>query len=53
MLNDFYKYAIRTGKQAGDNSKITNHLIMHIRKTYENGGDITDAIEDQAPFNSN
>ena len=46
MLND-YKYAIRTVKQA------TNYLILHIRKTYEHGRDITDAIENQEPFNFN
>ena len=26
---------------------ITNFLILHIRKTYENGGDIADMIENQ------
>ena len=51
-LND-YKYAIRTAKQAGDYNKITNYLILHIRKTYENGRDITDMIENQEPFNFN
>ena len=50
MLND-YKYAIGTAKQAGNYNKITNYLILHIRKTYENGGDITDMIENQEPFN--
>ena len=50
MLND-YKYAIRTANQAGDYNEITNYLILHIRKTYENGGDITNAIENQEPFN--
>ena len=50
MLND-YKYAIRTAKQAGNYNKITNYLILHIRKTYKNGRDITDAIEKQEPFN--
>ena len=30
---------------------IANYLILHIRKTYENGGDITNAIEKQEPFN--
>ena len=50
MLND-YKYAVRTAKQAGDYSKITNSLILHIWKTYKNDGDITDAIENQEPFN--
>ena len=39
MLND-YKYAIGTAKQAGDYNKTTNYQILHIRKTYENGGDI-------------
>ena len=48
-LND-YKYAIRTTKQAGDYNKITNYHILHIRKTYNNGGDIN-AIENQEPFN--
>ena len=52
MLND-YKYAIGTAKQAGDYNKITNYLILHIRKTYENGRDIADAIENQEPFNFN
>ena len=50
MLND-YKYAIRTIKQAGDYNKTTNSLILHIRKTYKHSGDITDAIENQEPFN--
>ena len=49
-LND-YKYAIRTAKQAGNYNKITNYLILHIRKTYKNGGDITIAIENQELFN--
>ena len=50
MLND-YKYAIGTAKQAGNHNKITNHLILHIRKTYENGRDTADAIKNQEPFN--
>ena len=50
MLND-YKYATRTAKQAGNYNKITNYLILHIRKTYEHSGDITDTIENQEPFN--
>ena len=50
MLND-YKYAIGTGKQVGDYNKITTYLILHIRKTYEHGSDIADAIERQEPFN--
>ena len=28
-----------------------NNLILHIRKTYNNGGDIADMIENQEPFN--
>ena len=52
MLND-YKYAIRTVKQAGNYNKITNYLILHIRKTYQHGRDMTDAIENQEPFNFN
>ena len=51
MLND-YKYAIGTAKQ-GNYNNITNYLILHIRKTYENGGHITDAIENQEPLNFN
>ena len=47
MLND-YKYAIRAAKQAGDHNKITNYLILHIRKTSR---DIANAIENQEPFN--
>ena len=50
MLNA-YKYAIRTMKQAGNYNKISTYLILRIRKTYEHGGDITDAIENQEPFN--
>ena len=50
MLND-YKYAIGTAIQAGDYNKITNYLILHIRKTYEHDRDIPDAIENQEPFN--
>ena len=52
ILND-YKYATGTAKQAGDYNKITNYLILHIRKTYENGGDVADAIENQEPLNFN
>ena len=50
MLND-YKYATGTAKQAGDYNKIMNYLILHIRKTYENGRNIADMIENQEPFN--
>ena len=50
VLND-YKYAIRTANQAGNYNKITTYLILHIRKTYEHGRDIGDAIEKQEPFN--
>ena len=50
MLND-YKYAISAAKQEGDYNRITNYLILHIRKTYKNGGDITDVIKNQEPFN--
>ena len=50
MLND-YKYAIGTAKQAGDYNKITNCLILPIRKIYENGRDITNVIENQEHFN--
>ena len=50
MLND-YKYAIGTAKQAGDYNKIMNYLILHIRRTYKYGGDITNAIENQEPSN--
>ena len=50
VLND-YKYAIGTVKQAGNYNKITNYLILDIRKTYEHGRDIADAIENQEPFN--
>ena len=49
MLND-YKYAIRTAKQGGDYNKITNYLILLIRKIYENGRDIAGVIEHQEPF---
>ena len=45
------KYAIRTAKQAGDYNKITNYLILLIRKRYERGGDIANTIENQEPFN--
>ena len=50
MLNDI-KYDIGTAKQAGNYNKITNYLILHIRKTYKNGRDIADAIENQEPLN--
>ena len=52
MLND-YKYATGTAKQAGDYNKITTYLILLIRKTYKNGSDIADAIENQDSFNFN
>ena len=48
-----YKYTIGTAKQAGDYNKITCYLILHIRKTYKNGRDIADMIENQEPFNFN
>ena len=38
-------------KQAGNYNKITNYLILHIRKAYEHGRDIANAIENQEPFN--
>ena len=50
MLND-YKYAIRTVKQVGDYNKITNYLILHIRKIYKHGSNVADAIESQELFN--
>ena len=50
MLSD-YKDAIGTAKQSGNYNKITNYLILHIRKTYENGRDIPDTIEQQESFN--
>ena len=50
MLND-YKYAIGTAKQVGNYNKITNYLILYIRKTYKHGSDIANAIERQEPFN--
>ena len=50
MLND-YKYAIGTMKHAGDYNKITTYLILHIRKTYKHGSNITNAIENQEHFN--
>ena len=50
MLNDL-KYAIGTAKQAVNYNKITNFLILHVRKTHENGGDIADMIDNQEPFN--
>ena len=50
MLND-YKYAIGTVHQVGDYNKITTYLILHITKTYEHSSDITDAFENQEPFN--
>ena len=50
MLND-YKYAIGTVNQVGDYNKITTYLILHIMKTYEHSSDITDAFENQEPFN--
>ena len=52
MLND-YKYAMGNLKQAGNYNKITNYLILHIRKTCKNGGDIGDTIENQESFNFN
>ena len=50
MLND-YKYAIGTTKHVSDYNKKTTYLILHIRKTYKHGGDITHAIGRQEPFN--
>ena len=52
MLND-YKYAIGPAKQVGDYNKITNYLILHIRKTYENDREFANVIENQEPFNFN
>ena len=50
VLND-YKYTIRTAKLAGNYNKISTYLILHIRKTYEHGRDIANAIEEQEPSN--
>ena len=38
-------------KQVANCNKITTYLVLHIRKTYEHGTDITDVIEKQEPFN--
>ena len=40
-------------KQVGNYNKITTYLIQHIRKTYEHGSNIANAIERQEPFNFN
>ena len=40
-------------KQAGDYNKLTNYLILDIRKTNKNDRDIADMIEKQDPFNFN
>ena len=50
MLNDS-KYAIGTAKQVGDYNKITNYLVLLVRKTYDHGRDMTNTIENQEPFN--
>ena len=50
VLND-YKYTIRTANLASNYNKITTYLILHIRKTYEHGRDIANAIEEQEPSN--
>ena len=52
MLND-YMYAIRTEKQVGNYNKITTYLILHMRKTYDQGSDIANEFENQQPFNFN
>ena len=49
MLND-YKYAIGSAMQAGNYNKITNYLILHIRKTYKHSRYIANAMERQEPF---
>ena len=40
-----WKYTLGTAKQAGKFTKITNHLILHIRKNFHHGGDIVDSLE--------
>jgi hypothetical protein len=41
-----YVYTIGSSKQASDYSLITQFLITHIRKTYERGDDIANALEE-------
>ena len=38
-------------KQAGNYNENTYYLILHIRKTYKNGRDNANTIENQEPFN--
>ncbi len=41
-----YTYYIGSAKQASDYSTVTKFLINHIRKTYTNGNDIANALEE-------
>ena len=42
-----YTYKIGSAKEAGNYTIITKYLINHIKKTYTNGDDIVDALEDK------
>jgi hypothetical protein len=46
-----YQYYIGSAKQASDFSIITQYLILHIRKEFEYGDDIGDAIETRTEIN--
>jgi len=41
-----YTYYIGLAKQASDYNTVTKYLINHIRKTYTNGDDITNALDE-------
>ena len=46
-----YIYYIGSAKQASDYTVVTSYLINHIRKTYDNGDDVGEAIEKRIPMN--
>ena len=48
-----YVYYIGSAKQARNFSVITSYLINHIRKTFNNGDDIGNAIESKTPMDHN
>jgi hypothetical protein len=52
VLGD-YIYYIGSAKQASDFTIITQFIINHIRKSYTNGDDIGDALEEQVDTNMN
>ena len=48
-----YTYYIGSAKQASDYNTVTKYLINYVRKTYTNGDDIANALDDGTPVDIN